>query len=173
MLKPKTPLAYLITFTCYGTRLHGCTAGSVDRHHNHRGSRFVVPDQALLEAQVSRMGQNSYELDRPRAETALSAMIEVTEHRNWELKAAHLKRKHVHLVVQACVDPGRIMGDMKSYASRALTAAGFEHSGRRRWTRGGSARYLWEAEDVENAVKYILHEQGKPMVVYSRAAESR
>ena len=28
------PSAYLITFTCYGTRIHGDLDGSVDRYHN-------------------------------------------------------------------------------------------------------------------------------------------
>jgi hypothetical protein len=37
-------LRYFITFACYGVRLHGDEAGSVDRHHNLIGSRLPEPD---------------------------------------------------------------------------------------------------------------------------------
>jgi len=62
---------------------------------------------------------------------------------------------------------------MKSYSSRALTSAGFEHSGRKRWTRGGSARYLWSDADIDRAVHYVLYEQGEPFVTYEQCATER
>ena len=37
------PLAYLITFTCYGMRLRGDQAGSVDRKHNIPGTPLIPP----------------------------------------------------------------------------------------------------------------------------------
>ncbi len=39
-----TPLAYLITFRCYGTWLHGNDKGSIDRHHNRYGAPLIPPD---------------------------------------------------------------------------------------------------------------------------------
>ena len=38
------PLAYLLTFTCYGTRLHGDTRGTVDRNNNRYGMPFLSPE---------------------------------------------------------------------------------------------------------------------------------
>ena len=35
------PLAYLITFRCYGTWLHGDRRGSIDRFHNRYKSPYV------------------------------------------------------------------------------------------------------------------------------------
>jgi hypothetical protein len=35
------PLAFLITFRCYGTWLHGDDRGSTDRSHNTYGSSFI------------------------------------------------------------------------------------------------------------------------------------
>jgi hypothetical protein len=41
-LRSAQPWAYfLLTFTCYGDRLHGDKRGSVDRTHNHFGSRYL------------------------------------------------------------------------------------------------------------------------------------
>jgi hypothetical protein len=38
-----TPLAYLITFRCHGTWLHGDERGSVDRFHNRYKSPCIEP----------------------------------------------------------------------------------------------------------------------------------
>jgi len=38
------PLAYLITFRCYGTWLHGDERGSVDRFHNQYQSPSAAPN---------------------------------------------------------------------------------------------------------------------------------
>jgi hypothetical protein len=38
------PLAYFITFTCYGTWLHGDERGSVDDEHNTPGTPVLDPD---------------------------------------------------------------------------------------------------------------------------------
>jgi hypothetical protein len=40
------PLAYLITFTTYGTWLHGDSRGSVDKQHNRYGDDLVALDAA-------------------------------------------------------------------------------------------------------------------------------
>ena len=38
------PLAYLITFRCYGTWLHGDERGSIDRFHNRYKSPYIDPN---------------------------------------------------------------------------------------------------------------------------------
>ena len=48
--KPKTnPLAYLITFTCYGARLHAGEKTSVDRNHNVFATPYLqqIPTQPI------------------------------------------------------------------------------------------------------------------------------
>ena len=37
-------LAYLITFRCYGTWLHGDKRGSIDRFHNAYKSPYIEPN---------------------------------------------------------------------------------------------------------------------------------
>jgi hypothetical protein len=43
---------------------------------------------------------------------------------------------------------------------------GFDTVRRRRWTRHGSARHLFEEEHVEAAIRYALDEQGERMAWY-------
>jgi REP element-mobilizing transposase RayT len=82
------------------------------------------------------------------------------------LLAAHVRTSHVHAVVEADVEPEKIMADFKVYASRRLNRTGFEDPSRKRWARHGSTRWLWKDEDVRSAVRYVVEEQGEPMAVY-------
>jgi adenine-specific DNA methylase/REP element-mobilizing transposase RayT len=167
------PLAYLITFTCYGTWLHGKDPLSVDRDHNVPRTPFLAPDPEREESELRRMDQPPYELDVPRRQIVLDAIREVCEYRGWELLAAHVRTTHVHVVVTSTESPERMMNDFKGYASRRLNEAGFENAERKRWTRHGSTPYLWKPRDVEAAVHYVVHEQGEPMAVFDRSGEDR
>lgn len=61
-LKYAHTVTYLITFSCYGSHLHGEPSGSVDRHHNLYGSPGVDVDPALETAERTGMDQNPYSL---------------------------------------------------------------------------------------------------------------
>ena len=58
------------------------------------------------------------------------------------------------------------MRDFKAYASRQLNQ---QEEKSKRWTRHGSTRYLWKNQEVDNAVNYVIAEQGEPMVVFQVA----
>ena len=112
------------------------------------------------------MNQDQYIFDNSRARIVLDSIINTSFHRKWNFFAIHIRSTHIHVVIQGLTTPEKIMNDFKSYASRALNTSGFENSARKRWTRHGSTRYLWKTEDLANAIQYVLHEQGEPMVVY-------
>jgi len=91
---------------------------------------------------------------------------EVCKYRGWGLLAAHVRTNHVHAVVEAEVAPEKVLTDFKAYASRGLNRLGTAGSDRRRWARHGSTRWLWKDEDVREAVRYVVEEQGEPMAVF-------
>ena len=160
----RVPLAYLITFTCYGTRLAGNESGSVDREHNLPGSDFLPSNPRRLQANTKQLGFPAYEFGIPLATIVLRAIREVCEYRGWKLLAVHVRARHVHLVAAARERPEKVMGDVKAYASRTLNRR--ERKTAPRWTRHGSTRYLWKPEEVCAAVQYVVHEQGEPMAVW-------
>ena len=160
------PLAYLITFSCYGVRLHGDEKGSVDRRHNLPGTPFVSPDVGRVRREARTMVQAAYCLDAPRRACVLNAVQGVCAARDWKLLAAHVRADHVHVVVTAYTSPEKAMNAFKTYASRRLNEARFEVPGTKRWTRHGSTKYLWKHEAVERAVAYVVEEQGEPMAVF-------
>jgi hypothetical protein len=135
---------YFITFACYGGHLHGDEAGSVSRHRNQPKGRLVDPDPRLLRAEQRNMDQAPYLLDHPSRAIVLTSLQEVCEHRGWMLLAAHVRTNHVHAVVEAEVQPERVMSDFKVYASRALNRVGrerqIESGGRGTGARGGCGK---------------------------------
>ena len=58
------------------------------------------------------------------------------------------------------------MNDIKSYASRSLNQTGLDEPARKRWARHGSTRWLWKAEHISAAIRYVVDEQGEAMAVF-------
>jgi REP element-mobilizing transposase RayT len=162
------PLAYLITFSCYGSHLHGSENGSVDRDHNLKGGRYLAPEPGLLRAKEERMLEPAYALDDEKRGIVLAAIRQVCKHREWTLIAAHVRMSHVHVVVATDVFPEVAMQAFKAYASRFLGER--EITRNKRWTRHGSTKYLWKKEDVAGAVRYVIDGQGGPMAVFLNTA---
>ena len=162
------PASYLITFVCYGTRLHG-EEGAIDRNHNLPGGRILPADRVLLAQSEGLMKHPPYPLDAPRRATVLRGVRSACQRRNWSLLAAHVRTNHVHAVLQADSPPERVMSALKAYASHALNLAGLDASDdasdRPRWARHGSTRYLWTREQVSNAIRYVIAGQGDQMAV--------
>ena len=112
------------------------------------------------------MNQAPYLLDRDSRAAVLEALREVCRQRGWSLLAAQVRTNHVHVVVEAEVRPEKVMNDFKSYASRGLNRLGRDGSDRKRWARHGSTRWLWKDQDVQEAIRYVVEEQGEPMAVF-------
>ena len=160
------PLAYLITWTCYGTWLHGEAKGSVDQRHNRFGEAYLPADPSRNTAERRSMDQPCYHLDEARRKIVLETIIDQACYRGWTLLAVHVRSTHVHVVLQAELPPERVMNILKSYASRASNQMGLDDSDRKRWTRHGSTRYLWRDDDVIHAIEYVVHQQGEPLEVF-------
>jgi hypothetical protein len=161
-------LAYFITFTTYGTWLHGSAKGkgSVDEEHNEFGTPFVSPDAQREQQAREAMVQPPYVMGPAEREIVCQAIVELAKERGWNLLAAHVRSNHVHVVISVDRDPGRLMSDLKGRASRDLSQAGFGNADRRRWTRHGSTLHLFREEEVEAKICYTLDKQGERMACY-------
>jgi REP element-mobilizing transposase RayT len=167
------PLAYLITFTTYGTRLHGSTKGSVDDEHNVYGTPLLQVDAERERRSKKTMTEPAYTMEPVEREIVRNAIVDLAVERRWLLLAVRVRSNHVHVVVSAEREPERIMGDLKARASRDLSFAGFDSVERRRWTRHGSTRHLFEEEHVEAAIRYALDEQGERMAWYLKEPRTK
>ena len=160
------PLAYFITFTCYGTWLHGEKTTSVDRFNNTPGTDFLSVNSKRTHLIKKQMTEVPYFLDESRRCIVLQDIMEVCRYRQWVLLAAHVRSNHVHCIIHGILQPEQIMNTIKSYASRHLNKAKLDCNRVNRWTRHGSTRYLWKEAEVEATIQYVVNEQGAPMAVF-------
>jgi REP element-mobilizing transposase RayT len=154
------PMAYLITFTTYGTWLHGDRRGSVDREHNVYGLPHLGPNPRRTAYESCAQKAKTVTLDDGRRDVVRSTIIEVCSHRGWSLHELNVRSNHVHVVVSAPCPPERVLNDFKAWATRRLRETGQYHDRRSPWSEHGSKRYLWKPHQLEAACRYALDGQG-------------
>ena len=160
-----TALAYLITFRCYGTWLHGDERGSVDRKfHNRPGTPKIAPDPELKGRDSRLLKSEPFKLDARGRRVVTDAIKEVCRVREYTLIALNVRSNHAHVVVGNSGKPERMLNSFKSYATRALRAAGMLDNDAKAWSRHGSTKYLWTDAEIANAMDYVLYSQGDEML---------
>ncbi len=156
-----TPLAFLITFRCYGTWLHGDDRGSIDRHNNAYGSpkHPAIAHWKLIS--TDRLKQEPVKLDAVRRTIVEQAIVNVCAKRVWLLHAINVRTNHAHSVVANPGKPsGIILNAFKANATREMREAGCWTSDRTPWADKGSQRQLWTEKQLYDAVNYVLNGQG-------------
>jgi REP element-mobilizing transposase RayT len=160
-------LAYLITFRCYGTWLHGDERGTVGRRgSNVFGSPRIRLDKTLLEIDKRQMAAPPFELGSIERSLVENAIVQVCAVRRYHLFALNVRTNHVHLVVSNGGNVERMMDSFKAYSTKAFRTAGLVVRHVRPWSRHGSTRYLWTEEHIATAVDYVLNRQGAELPVF-------
>jgi len=157
------PLAYLITFRCYGTWVHGDERGSTDRKHNVYRTPTIAPSPNLKRSDIQQLKYPPITLNAGQRKVVEQAVREVCVHRKYFLRAINVRTNHVHTVVTAMVKPESILDAFKSYSTRALRAAKLISESAKPWTRHGSTIYLWKEGDVAKGLEYVLLGQGNDL----------
>ncbi len=154
------PLAYLISFRCYGTWIHGDQRGSMDRKHNVYGALKIPPNPRLLNSDKKQLKHLPSSLDARHRPVVEKAVREVCDYRHYVLRAVNARTNHVHSVVTTLTKPEPVLNAFKAYATRALRQKGVNSPGVKLWARHGSTIYLWKEQDVAKAIEYVLLGQG-------------
>lgn len=172
----------LFTSTTYGTWLPGDPRGSVTSvrdyrptdpttksriEHDRVGEPWEPAISGLHRSASCMLQQSPVRLSAVEAALVVAQFHETCEYRNWTLVACSVMHNHFHTVLRfeewTLFD--RVLGDLKSYASRALS----RHHGRKKhwWTQGGSKRELPDERAVIAAVNYVLFRQSNPLARWS------
>jgi REP element-mobilizing transposase RayT len=152
--------AYLITFSTYGSWLHGDERGSVNRWRNRPGVDPVPANPGLRRAEERRLlsePQRTTPHRRAVIERAIHERCTVAE---WHLHALNVRTNHVHAVLSANSRPEPVMTSLKAWATRAMREARLLGESEKIWTRHGSTRYLWKQSDIDDACRYVIEGQG-------------
>jgi REP element-mobilizing transposase RayT len=181
---PRMDRVWLLTNTCYGTWLPGAAPGFVGRVWEHRADDPVTarrithnlpgtlcdedkPD--LARASRTLMKGRPIHLNRQQAEVLLRQLRETADFRGWQLLAVAVMFNHFHVVVGVLgdPDPGKILGDFKSWATRSLSQHFGEPASKTWWTERGSKRKLPDDRAVATAIRYVLFAQPNPLLTWS------
>ncbi len=154
------PRAFLLTWTTYGTWLHGDERGSADDHHNAFGTQPIAPDRFQRARLDGRLLEPPLALDQPMRDAVDAIIRRHCEVRAWPLVALNVRSNHIHCVVGwRNAEPERVMHELKSWATRALRSFPELETRQRFWTHHGSTRYLWDDRSVHDAARYVLFGQ--------------
>lgn len=152
------PIAYFISFRCYGTWFHGDKRGSMDRkQHNKFGTPKISERPNLARKELARVNGKSFRLSKAYRLLVRAAIQEVCHMRGYRLLALNVRSNHVHVVVAAFCSPEKVLNAFKAYASRRLRNEGQLAVEQKIWSRHGSTRYLWRESQVTGAIDYVLH----------------
>jgi REP element-mobilizing transposase RayT len=175
---------WLLSNTCYGNWLPGNKAGFVGHIREHRqddpaADRRVVHDlprtpcdadiPRLQEAARALMKGQPIQLTLSHAEVMLAQFQETARHRKWSIEAVAIMFNHFHIVVGVNGDPepGKILGDFKSWCTRRLSQRFGEPASGTWWTERGSKRKLPNQTALLAANEYVLFKQPSPLLTWS------
>jgi REP element-mobilizing transposase RayT len=161
---------WLLTSTTYGTWLPGDRRGFVSPVREEGGDLVLhnIPGTPY-DSDVSPLEHHAREqlkgpkvlLSSAQADAVCAQFVETALHRGWLLLAASVMANHVHLVVSVTgdPDPSKLLGDFKSYGSRALNREWKRPASETWWTTSGSKRKLPSEEAVRASVAYVVDQK--------------
>lgn len=151
------PLAYLLTWTTYGTWLPGDP-----RFWVKKNGGFQSPDLARERAAAELLKEPTFRLSDQQRQLVEATIAAHCAIRGWRLHAINCRTNHVHVVVTAAVHPDRVVGQFKSWCTRRLNESllAVNSEGRRQlWTEGSSTRYINDDLGLEGAITYVRDAQ--------------
>src|SRR5437588_9785803 len=155
------PLAYLITFRCYGTWLHGDERGSIDRFHNLYKSSYIEPNERWHQHNRRTLRGDTLTLNAMQRDSVEKAVRETCALRDWLLRAINVRTNHAHIVVSiGNTKPERALNAFKSNATRRMKLDGCWSQAYSPWADKGSKRHLWNERSIERAIDYVINGQG-------------
>lgn len=150
------PLAYLITWTTYGTWLPGD-----ERGWNRKDKpETQLPNFRFEETARDKMKETRFLLspsDRLEVEKTIRKHCDV---RGWLLHAVNARSNHVHTVVTA-IDyaPDSVVRQLKAWCTRKLKVTYPERTSF--WTEGSSRRWINQEDGLNSAVEYVVEAQDR------------
>ena len=148
-------LAFFITWTTYGTWLHG------DRRGSYFGRLILEPDEELEESMRNELKGDPVYLTEHERELVERTIERHCQIRGWKLHARNARTNHVHAIISANVDPKVIRTQLKAWCSRILSEneglVGKGKNGQTRWwTEKGNIRRIESEADLSNGIVYVV-----------------
>src|SRR5579884_1089305 len=160
---------WLLTSTTYGTWLPGDRRGFVSNvregpgsevRHNQPGTPVDADMPGLAASSRATLQCPPIYLVREQAQVVLAQFQETATYRGWQLLAVAIMANHFQIVVGVTgdPDPAKLLGDFKSYSSRALNRRWAKPASGTWWTESGLRRKLPNETAVLAAIQYVKNQ---------------
>jgi hypothetical protein len=107
-------IGVLLTFTTYGTHVHGAETGSVSR--SHRAWAPTVPSNETWQVQARRlMAWPEFRLSPRDRALVVKCVVNACACHAWQLFCVHARTNHVHAVLQADAPADRALSEGPRY----------------------------------------------------------
>ena len=150
------PVAYLITWTTYGTWLHGDARGSFDSDGN-----YIPQDERRRAAAQGAMVDTPVTLTPEQRGAMDKVIVDHCRIRSWVLHTRNVRTQHVHVVVSSPIDGENVREELKAWGSRRLSElagippAARKDGARKWWTEKGNIEPIWNDRQLEAAIRYV------------------
>ncbi|MHC4865220.1 MAG: transposase [Planctomycetota bacterium] len=140
-------IAYMITWTTYGTWLQGDERGFVKKGITY------PPNEPLAAANRRTLKKSPVTLTPTQRTIAHDAIVAKATQLNHILHALHVACNHIHLVIGFVGDPiGSVVSTYKNAAQVALRSTGLTG---RIWTKGFDKRYCFDQHALNQRIGYV------------------
>lgn len=155
----RQPIAYMLTWTTYGSWLQGDERGYV------KDGVILPANKSLNQANRAAMASPEVSLTRRQKGITEDALRKEAEALGQRICAVAVGKNHLHLVVTTNgLDPASAVSHYKNAARLAVQADGFRG---RLWTRGYSKRYCFGEQQLYAMIEYVnRHNQPASPQVY-------
>jgi hypothetical protein len=152
------PIAFLITWTVYGSHLQGDDPGWRRRRH---GDQLAQPRLAVWHRE--RLKHEVLSLSPEQRAAVEHECARHCGHRDWQLWAVNARSTHVHAVVTAAGCSGKTVRDqLKANATRGLREGWPQFCDRPVWTVGGDWVCINTEDELEQVILYVRDAQDRP-----------
>ena len=140
-------IAYMLTWTTYGTWLQGDSRGWVKKSEIHDSN------SAIEDSNRKQMKAKMVTLTKEQRTLITQAIIEDAKYLGQKLFALAICNNHVHIVAENINLPiGRVVSHYKHAARLALQKNRFQG---KLWTRGFDKRYCMNTQELNAKIAYV------------------
>jgi len=140
-------IAYMLTWTAYGTWLQG------DRRGYVKDGTVLKPNAELEAINRQQMKSGTVELTKEQRISAAEAIMNEAKELNQKIFALAVCNNHIHIVVQNIdMTIGLVASHYKNAARLAIEKLGFNG---KLWTQGFDKRYCMDEKELAVKIAYV------------------
>ena len=147
MQKVKKLIAYMVTWTTYGTWLQG------DERKYVKNGEILQPNEKLKTENQEQQKFQTITLNKNQRQIAEQAIRQEAKRINQKILALAVCANHIHLLAEKSEKTiEQTVHNYKYAATAALRKAGLQN---KIWTKGFDKRFCYQQQELQQKIKYI------------------